>query len=637
MNIHRKTNNVDVIEKRSQTLFIIIFVLTIVIFTTIGTLSYRYYKHQFQAQVDSQLVSIGLLKVKELQSWREEQLSDAEVFNTPLFSSVVERYLINPSDVQAKDELKGWIAIHNSKDQSDGSILLDAAGNEKISLPDTALHITSILAREAITALNSRKVTFLDFHRDTIGGQIYLAILVPIFNSQDNRPLGTLILRINPYIYLYPFLQTWPVPSISAESFLVRQESTDFMFLSDLRFKSGSALTLRFPLLNTTQTAGQAVLGHVGIVEGDDYRGVPVIADVRPVPDSPWFLVSRIDSAEVFAPLEVRLRQTIWIFCGLGIAAGFGLWFVWRQQRLRYYQMRYESSQALTASEEKFRKAFMISPDSVSLSRLSDGRFVAVNHGFTKIIGYTESEVLGKTSLDLKIWYRPLDRSKLTKKLYSTGFVENFETSFVTKSGDIRKGLLSATIIDLDGQQHFLITLRDITDSKVAELALIFQSTHDILTGLFNRQYYEAEMKRLQNSRRYPISLLVIDMNGLKTINDTLGHGAGDEHLRVAAQVIKRAFRSEELIARIGGDEFVVVLPETDTTAALHAVLRIKTKVEEYNKDCPAGHKISLAIGSATGKDKSDLGYVFKQADKHMYKDKTRNGKSSRLMKVINR
>ena len=133
-------------------------------------------------------------------------------------------------------------------------------------------------------------MTLLDFHRDTADGAIYLALLAPIFAEQEaNRPLGILVLRIDPRVYLYPHVQEWPVPSASAETLLVRREGTDILYLNELRFQANAALNLRTPLANTQLPAVKAALGQEGIVEGVDYRGVAVIADVRGVPVRPGF------------------------------------------------------------------------------------------------------------------------------------------------------------------------------------------------------------------------------------------------------------------------------------------------------------------------------------------------------------
>ncbi len=126
----------------------------------------------------------------------------------------------------------------------------------------------------------------------------------------------------------------------------------------------------------------------------------------------------------------------------------------------------------LMKSEEKFRKAFITSPDSININRLSDGIYISINEGFTKITGYTEEDVAGKTSLELKIWSDPGDRDRLVKGLKKNGKVDNLEAIFNGKDGRIIYGMMSATIIDLDNVPHILSVTRDITDRHNTEEAL---------------------------------------------------------------------------------------------------------------------------------------------------------------------
>ncbi len=147
-------------------------------------------------------------------------------------------------------------------------------------------------------------------------------------------------------------------------------------------------------------------------------------------------------------------------------------------------------------------------------------------------------------------------------------------------------------------------------------------STHDGLTGLFNRQYYEIEIERLQNSRQFPVSIFMMDLDGLKRVNDVYGHSAGDELLRRATRILKSAFRPEDMIARVGGDEFVAVLPETDPKSAAQVLKRLKNSFKKHNKGVSSEHCVNISIGIATGDKSSQLTDIFKKADQAMYKAK---------------
>jgi two-component system, sensor histidine kinase and response regulator len=144
-------------------------------------------------------------------------------------------------------------------------------------------------------------------------------------------------------------------------------------------------------------------------------------------------------------------------------------------------------------SEEKFRKTYMTSPDSVNINRLSDGMFVSVNEGFTNILGYTEEETLGKTSLDLNIWADTENRNQLVIELKEKGKVENFEANFLKKDKNVIVGLMSASIIDIDGIPHILSVTKDITSRKRIEEVFLREQflMNSLMNNLTDRIYFK--------------------------------------------------------------------------------------------------------------------------------------------------
>jgi diguanylate cyclase (GGDEF)-like protein len=166
-----------------------------------------------------------------------------------------------------------------------------------------------------------------------------------------------------------------------------------------------------------------------------------------------------------------------------------------------------------------------------------------------------------------------------------------------------------------------IMTVEDTTERRQTEEHMRFLSTHDLLTGLFNRNFFEAELDRLQHSRLEPVNVMVVDVNGMKIINDTLGHAAGDDLLRRTAQVLRASFRREDVIARIGGDEFVVLfhglVPIYEAIARVHSVLA----AHNASFAAPA---LSLSIGAASGGKGESLLEMFKKADQQMYREKRR-------------
>ncbi|MDD3726135.1 MAG: diguanylate cyclase, partial [Candidatus Ratteibacteria bacterium] len=154
-----------------------------------------------------------------------------------------------------------------------------------------------------------------------------------------------------------------------------------------------------------------------------------------------------------------------------------------------------------------------------------------------------------------------------------------------------------------------------------AEEKIWYFSSHDVLTGLYNRAYLEEEMKRLDTPRQLPISIIMGDLNNLKQINDIYGHSAGDEVLQKVSEVLRISCRKEDIIARWGGDEFVILLSQTD----VKTVMTICSRIIENCKDVYVkGQRVSIAIGCSTKEDiEKDLAVVLKEAEEKMYKHKS--------------
>lgn len=277
-----------------------------------------------------------------------------------------------------------------------------------------------------------------------------------------------------------------------------------------------------------------------------------------------------------------------------------------------------QAQEQIRRSEEQYRLLFDNAVESILV--VQDRKIVFCNPITSELTGYPLEEIINESFV--KFIYPediPMILENYRKRVEGENLLGRYQFRLVRKDLSFRWVETSGIRIEWEGELATLHFLMDVTDRKKAEVALEFRSTHDILTGLYNRQYFEQEIERLQNSRRQPISILVMDMNGLKEINDTQGHAAGDEQLKAAAREISKAFRPDDVVARIGGDEFVILLPETDTTTSIKVVERVKEVIHDFNQRNPEHNPISFAIGFATSESTPNLSDVLRNADRDMY------------------
>jgi len=185
--------------------------------------------------------------------------------------------------------------------------------------------------------------------------------------------------------------------------------------------------------------------------------------------------------------------------------------------------------------------------------------------------------------------------------------------------------------IELDPQVkavRLIGMIQDVTDRKRAEEKIVYLSFHDQLTGLYNRRFFEEELKRLDVARNYPLTLVMGDVNGLKLINDSFGHAAGDELLMNVAEVLRKGCREDDLIARLGGDEFVILLPHTEAAETENILKRINTLAQQARV---GSIELSISFGYETKRSEDvDIRELFKKAEDYMYKKKLFEGPSMR-------
>lgn len=287
--------------------------------------------------------------------------------------------------------------------------------------------------------------------------------------------------------------------------------------------------------------------------------------------------------------------------------------------------------EALTQSEERFRTIFEEAPLGIGIFDSNTGKAKQVNARFAEIVGRTKRELL---SLDWKQYSHPdeieenLYRFRLLMENKISGF--SMEKRFIRPDGE--EVWVNLTVAALRPEEFeepcHLCMIEDITSRKKAEEEVLYLSYYDQLTGLYNRRFYEEELKRINTSRNLPITLVLADVNGLKLTNDAFGHSLGDSLLREIAEVFKKECRTEDVIARIGGDEFVLLLPKTDENEAQKIIARINNSISQKQKD---NIICSVSFGWATKHFlKEDIRKVFMQAEDFMYRRKLAESTSMR-------
>ncbi|MCL5994570.1 MAG: GGDEF domain-containing protein [Chloroflexi bacterium] len=356
------------------------------------------------------------------------------------------------------------------------------------------------------------------------------------------------------------------------------------------------------------------------------------------VPLLPHMILTLLGSTLLMAAFEVVKQLvlpaiTLWQSHAITIVFGALLatacaYAVSRRQLLHQHTRkeiddRKRSEEAL-AREQYLMQALMDSlPDAIFFKDLQS-RFIRINAAAGQLVSIDPEHIVGKTDFDFFTREYAQATYEMEQEIIRTGRpvvdVEAWETS-----PDHPPRWVSTTKLPLrDEAGHIVGTFgvsRDITARKQAEEKLVYLSIHDALTGLYNRAYFEKVLAQLSHGDPYPISIVVFDIDGMKCTNDTEGHSAGDELLRRTATVLRSVCRQGDIIARIGGDEFALLLPQTDNGVAVAILDRLRHTLAEHNSSYQ-GKPLSLSMGTATAYEYGGLTQTIIAADRRMYRDK---------------
>lgn len=279
-------------------------------------------------------------------------------------------------------------------------------------------------------------------------------------------------------------------------------------------------------------------------------------------------------------------------------------------------------------AQKRFQVIYDTIPDMICITDVESGVFIDVNDKFAEKIGKPKQEVIGKNVFDFSIWKSKQAREDCIEKLLRDGRIENYEIELGNNDGTLYTCLISGKLIEFNGKIHVLSVIRDINERKNMERALQLQAQTDMLTGVPNRRFFfEALENEISHSKMTMNDsvYMMIDIDCFKMVNDKFGHAVGDVALKMVADALKSALRASDLFGRIGGDEFGVLLVNTNSSEAEKIAEKMSQNVRDIDLTDDEGIKVYLrvCIGISIyrhGKDKTQD--LLERADSAMYQAK---------------
>lgn len=456
------------------------FFLFAFIIASAGYVIFQRHKEDIKRNEQGKLGGIAKLKIEQINSWLADLKGDIQaITQDPQFLEMAERCRRHGRmDGKVEARLSGHLLSLHRTHPDDGYSSISLFDDQARPCLSTSSHkqIGEDEKQYSLNSLHSGQALFFDTQHESAGtpGTVRIGLSVPIMvkNEGRQRAIGAVLAEIDPKYFLFPQLRDWPTSSTSAENMLVKRSGDEIIFLSKLRFRGSDEPMLRLPLTQNTLLASKALLGKEGLLEGVDYRGIPVIGVVSKISSTPWAVVSKIDQAEIYKPVDY-LSKWVMALSALFFLVGSGVFVYWGRQQILYTRL----VKAQNESREEVRRLGEALKHSGEATVLvdCDSRIVYVNPAFTHLFGYPLEEVAGKRVAE--IFETPETDTAQPHEIFSAvkkhGIFHD-EVLRRTKDGRLVTILLTLRPVldEQGGAAGYVANMLDLTERKKMEEAL---------------------------------------------------------------------------------------------------------------------------------------------------------------------
>jgi PAS domain S-box-containing protein len=442
-------------------------VAVILVMTFGGYVLYTSQEQSNRLVVEGDLENIGLVKTNEISLWRNERMQEAvSLTGNSQFNQKAATLLLSPDSLELKGKvIDEFTRIDQIFDYED-IVLVNGQYQVVAGLNAVSSLVTDQIVTHMNKSADSKAATWIDFYLPSSDSTPRLGIFAPLSLDQSKNS-GAVIFIIDPSRNLYPMITFWAKAGETGEVLLVEREGDQVVFLNDLRFQPDSALNKQLPINQQGGPAVMAAQGIQGIVSGRDYRGSEVLAYLKTVPYSPWYLVSKIDKSEIFTRWNLHNAITIGLLLGIlsFILIGTGI-FYQRRQKLAFLTLSKAdiNYKALTKHFEYLDK---YANDCIMLFD-ENNRLVQYNERTLDYYGYKRDEIVG-SSLDRFIEPENLFsfQNKL-KEMPEKGTI-TAESIHIRKDGSVFPVTIDVRIFKTDENTYLQTIIHDITERKTKD------------------------------------------------------------------------------------------------------------------------------------------------------------------------
>ncbi len=438
-------------------------VLAMVVLLVAGGWFYRAQAQALRQDAEEELQTIAALKVGQIASWRAERLGDAAVLMKSALAADAARSWLAAPDAEKKERLLSHLRALVMHHPYDNILLVDAEGRVRLSLKGPPTALNAEVAEALASAWRRQGPVLSNLHSGPEDSSPHICAVAPLFTRDEQAPLpaGAFVLQSDAREFLYPLIQSWPVASETAETLLIQRDGDHVLFLNDLRHQANTALTLRLPLSRNDLPAVMAVQGRAGPVQGVDYRGVEVLAVLKAVPESPWFMVAKVDEAEALAVWRSWSTIILALWLGLVVATVAAAGMAWQRNQKAHYRALFQAEAARRRTEARHRTTLMSVGDGVIVTD-AKGVVELMNPVAEQLTGWSEADAAGKPLKEV--------------------FPIVYEDTRHGAENPVARALREGAVVGL--ANHSLLMARDGREVPIADSAAPIKDEHGDITGV---------------------------------------------------------------------------------------------------------------------------------------------------------
>lgn len=479
--IRRHMKRLTAVNNTKQIIYLIVLLSLFLLIA--GKYLYKFEAERTRHQKEQLLTSIANSKIQQISHWYQDELYDAHIIaKSPFLKRKLEGFFKNNSP-ENKNDIESYLE-QLRKEHDYSRIIISKVDGEFLFSSDGVI---SSLTKEQLLAVNSavRSDTNLasELYFSPVGNSIFIDFISPVYLSDQEENMVVLSCVMDISLFLKPLIDSWPVPTKTAESYLIKISNDSLLYLSDLKHHDGASLKLKMPLENTRITSIAAALGHTGVIEGVDYRGVDVFAYTSVIPGTPWFLVSEIDTKELLEGLVFKAIMIFAITLLLVCLVGVSITNIYKRNRAEIYKLLYFQEKELNKYKGNF-KAIMDSLGDGVITIDTFGIIQYMNPRSEDLTGWDIKEAFGKKITEI---YRIIDENtglvdeRLVESVINASqqIVLSHSLILTSKSGkEIPVQDTRVPIVDDNGKTTGIaISFRDETEIRNHQRQLIISET----------------------------------------------------------------------------------------------------------------------------------------------------------------